>query len=76
MGLGVRQKKNSKPLAEIVMNLSEKSIAINADKTIEIKAPTVNVGPDAEKMTIGNSKTDVTFFGKKGSWKAAKINIG
>lgn len=76
LGLGVRQKKNSKPLAEIVMDLSKKSIEINADKTIEIKAPTVNVGPDAKKMTIGNSDTDVTFFGKKGTWKAVKINIG
>jgi type VI secretion system VgrG family protein len=76
LGLGVRQKKDSKPLAEIVMNLSKKSIEINADDTIDIKAPTVNVGPDSKKMTIGNSDTDVTFFGKKGVWKAVKINIG
>jgi len=76
LGLGVREKKDSKPLVEIVMNLSKKSIEINADDTIDIKAPTVNVGPDSKKMTIGNSGTDVTFFGKKGTWKAVKINIG
>ena len=58
------------------MDLSKKSMEITADDTIDIKAPTVNVGPDSKTMTIGNSDTDVTFFGKKGSWKAVKINIG
>ena len=76
LGLGVRENKDSKSLAHILMELSEKSIEIKADKTIDIKAPTVNVGPDSKKMTIGNSNTDMTLLGKKAKWKAAKVNIG
>jgi len=74
--LCMRQNKDSNPIAKIKMDLSKKAIEIDADDTIDIKAPTVNVGPDSKKMTIGNSNTDVTFFGKKGTWKAVKINIG
>ena len=76
MELCIRQNKDSAPIAQIKMDLSKKSMEITADDTIDIKAPTVNVGPDSKTMTIGNSDTDVTFFGKKGSWKAVKINIG
>jgi type VI secretion system secreted protein VgrG len=58
------------------ITLSKKSIEIESDKEVNIKAPKVNIGKEATSITIGNNMTDLQLLGKKAIWKAVKVNIG